>query len=140
MINDQDHEVHLEGIHCKFAIARPAPGVLVLRIVGWDTGELGDAPRQQLARDLSDEQPVELFVDAREVRGASVDVSGEWSIWFSKNRTRFSQINMLTGSPFIQLTANFVRRFADLGQIMRIYTEAGIFDAALAEAIERQTI
>jgi hypothetical protein len=41
---------------------------------------------------------------------------------------------MLTGSPFIQLTAKFVQRFSDLGDIMRIYADAAAFDAALAAA------
>jgi hypothetical protein len=32
------------------------------------------------------------------------------------------------------LTADFVRRFADLGEVMRIYTDPAAFDGALADA------
>jgi hypothetical protein len=42
---------------------------------------------------------------------------------------------MLTGSPFIQLTAGFVRRFADLGEVMRIYTDPAAFEGALASSV-----
>jgi hypothetical protein len=42
---------------------------------------------------------------------------------------------MLTGSPFIRLTADFVRRFADLGDIMRLYTVRDVFEGALANAV-----
>jgi hypothetical protein len=34
----------------------------------------------------------------------------------------------------IQLTADFVRRFAQLGELMRIYTEASSFEHALTAA------
>jgi phage regulator Rha-like protein len=44
---------------------------------------------------------------------------------------------MLTGSRFIQITAEFVRRFASLEGVMRICTEPAIFDFALAEALKQ---
>jgi phage regulator Rha-like protein len=43
-------------------------------------------------------------------------------------------VTMLTGSRFIQLTAEFVRRFASLEASMRICTDPAIFDYALREA------
>jgi phage regulator Rha-like protein len=43
---------------------------------------------------------------------------------------------MLTGSRFIQMTAEFVRRFAALEGIMRICTEPSAFDTALAQALD----
>jgi phage regulator Rha-like protein len=42
---------------------------------------------------------------------------------------------MLTGSRFIQVTAEFVRRFSELEGKMRICTEPRVFDRALAERI-----
>jgi hypothetical protein len=45
---------------------------------------------------------------------------------------------MLTGSRFVQLTADFVRRFADLGDAMLIYTDSKPFEEMRALATERQ--
>ena len=42
---------------------------------------------------------------------------------------------MLTGSRFVQMTADFVRRFADLGDAMLIYTEPSVFDETLESAL-----
>lgn len=42
---------------------------------------------------------------------------------------------MLTGSRFVQVSAGFVRKFADLGDIMRLYTEPIAFEAVLAHCI-----
>jgi hypothetical protein len=119
-----------QGIHCRLAIERPAAGVVVVRLTGWDVGEFGDAPFRELEKDVS-AGLLQLFIDAREVRGATVDVSNEWAQWLRKNRSRFAHVSMLTGAPFVQLTAKFVQRFADLGEVMRIYTDPSAFDASL---------
>jgi phage regulator Rha-like protein len=42
---------------------------------------------------------------------------------------------MLTGSRLIEVTAAFVRRFANLEGLMHICDEPAIFDRVLAEAI-----
>jgi hypothetical protein len=123
-----------EGVHCRLAIERPLPGVVVMRLAGWDAGEFGDVPMQELAKDVAGDRPLELFIDARDVKGASLEVSASWAQWLGKHRERFRHISMLTGSPFIQLTATFVRRFAELGEVMRIYTDAVAFDVALDES------
>jgi phage regulator Rha-like protein len=64
-----------------------------------------------------------------------VDVSAEWSQWLHQHRAELRSIHMLTGSKFIQLTADFVRRFAQLGELMRIYTEPASFEQALQTAV-----
>jgi len=127
--------VRYDGIHCHFEFERPAPGVVVMRISGRDVGELGDAPLQELTRDFAGGRPVELFVDARNVQGASIDVSNEWARWLRANRSRFATVNMLTGSRYIEITAGFVRRFAEMDQVMRIYTDGAAFDEALAASV-----
>jgi len=125
--------VVFEGIHCRLAIERPAAGVVVLRLTGWDVGEFGDAPMKEMAKDLA-AAPVALFIDARAVKGATIDVSNDWALWLRGNRAKFQHISMLAGSPFVQLTAKFVQRFAELNEVMRIYTEPAAFDTALAAA------
>ena len=109
----------------------------MLRITGWDTGEFGDAAMKEIARDFAPGATLRLFIDARAVKGASVDVSNDWALWLRANRARFAHVSMLTGAPFVQLTARFVQRFAELGELMRIYTDARAFDAALAAAVTK---
>lgn len=129
-------EVSWEAPHSTLRLRRPVRGVVALVISGTDIGEHGDAPFVELEEDLR-AGPFDLFVDARGSRGVTIDVSSEWSRWLSKNRASLTSIHMLTASRFVQLTANFVRNFAELGDLMRIYTEAAVFDAALESAVER---
>ena len=127
--------IRLEGLHCAITIDQPAPAVVLVTIEGTDTGELGEAPFRAMAPLFAAGPPVELFIDARSARGASIDVSGEWSAWMARHRDRLHHVSMLTGNRFIQLTAEFVRRFADLGDLMRLYTEPAVFEGALSNAI-----
>jgi hypothetical protein len=100
-----------------------------------DVGELDGRPFVALNELLQVEGPVELFIDARDARGPSVDVSARWAGWLRENRERFQHVNMLTRSRFVQLTADFVQRFADLGDRMRIFTDPTSFDTVLQLAI-----
>ena len=134
MEKDPQGDIRFEGMHCNLVIERPVPGVVVVRVSGRDVGEFGDAPLKEMTVDLA-RSPLELFIDARNVQGASIDVSNDWAQWLRTHRSELRQVSMLTGSRFIQLTADFVRRFSELGDVMRIYTDAAAFDEALAEAI-----
>ena len=131
----QEESVEYAGLHCTIAIQYPAAGVVVLRISGRDVGEFGQAPMEALAQHLSDDATTTLFIDARATEGASIEVSHAWARWLSAHRAHFEQVSMLTGSRYIQITADFVRRFADLGDVMRLYTDAAAFDEAVAAAI-----
>jgi hypothetical protein len=123
--------VHFETSQCSLTITTPYVGVFLLVLMGRDVGELGDAPFKALARRLTGEEPVELFIDARAATGATLEVSGAWALWLGANKRRFRHVSMLTGSRFIQMTAGIVKGFSELGDAMRLYTEPQAFAAAL---------
>jgi hypothetical protein len=125
-----------EGLHSSLTIARPVGHVVVVTISGRDAGEHGDGPLRALDDELA-RGSFSLFVDARRTQGASIDVSNIWAQWLRARRDRLERIHMLTGSRFVQLTADFVRRFAELGDAMLIYTDGVAFDEALALATRR---
>ena len=131
METEKPSETHFDGIHCHLTLQQYGCGVVVLKISGTDVGEFGNAPMLAMDDYLHTVPSIELFIDARDVRGASIEVSGEWAAWLSANREKLRDVSMLTGSRFIKLTADFVRRFADLQGVMKIYTEDAAFDSAL---------
>lgn len=75
--------------------------------------------------------------DGRNTLGASIDVSNIWAQWLRNRRDQLQPIHRLTGPRYVQLTADFVRRFAELGDAMRIYTDGAAFDDALKAALQR---
>ena len=115
-------------------IASVAPAVVLVRISGRDVGEFGTKPLSAADRLLGTKQDAHLFIDARDTQGASVEVSNEWAQWLARNRSRFTRVHMLTGSQYVRMTAEFVRRFAELGALMEIYSDSVAFDAALSQA------
>jgi hypothetical protein len=127
--------VEHEGVHCGLIIKRPAPGIAVVVLSGTDTGEFADFPMRELAKDLARFGSIELFIDARAVRGASVQVSSEWALWMNTHCLQLQQISMLTGSRYIQITADFVRRFAGLMDRMKIFTDPTGFDESLLSSV-----
>lgn len=127
--------VRLEALHCVITIDEPAPGVVLVVIEGTDIGDLGEAPFRAMAPMFAGDRRVEMFVDARRARGPSIDVSNEWALWFTRHRHVLRHVSMLTASRFVQLTADFVRRFAELDERMRIYTEPSVFEGALSNAL-----
>lgn len=125
-----------EGLHSSLAITRPVPHVVVVTIAGRDVGEHDVGPLRALDDELQ-HGAFTLFIDARRAPGASVDVSNIWAQWLRRHRDELQRVHMLTGSRFVQLTADFVRRFAELGDTMLIYTDGAAFDEALALVASR---
>jgi hypothetical protein len=125
------------GRHATLRLRRPVPEVVVLQLEGRDVGEFGAAPFRELEQLLTEVAAIEIFVDARTTSSASLAVSAEWAQWLTAHRDRIRRLNILCGSRFIELTAEFVQRFTQFGPRMRIYTEAPAFDEALAGASAR---
>lgn len=121
----------------SLSLARPAEGMAVLALEGRDTGQFGDEPFAELSRDL-EAGPLELFIDARGAKAAGVEVSGAWAIWLGKHRARLRRVHFLTGTRFITLSAELVRSFSGLGELMRLYGNPADFDLVLAETAARR--
>ena len=131
--NQQRRILELSSANSRIEIERVGTRVLLVRVSGHDVGEHASQPFQALDAQLEATRPL-LFIDARQSKGASLEVSNAWAAWLRSRRDRLDAIHMLTGSRFIQLTADFVRRFAELGEQMFIYTDAAAFDERLSAA------
>jgi hypothetical protein len=126
-----------QGVHVRLTLEHPGEGVVLVTLGGYDVGELGDVPLKEIERHLDEKQPMELYIDARETKGASIEVSKQWAQWLARHRSCFKSIRMATGSRYVELTADFARRFAGLESIMTIEPDSAAFEAALAESTGR---
>ncbi len=135
MRSTEPPEIQFESVHCNITLRRFSPELVLAAISGTDVGEFSQAPMLKIQELMGDADPIQLFIDARRVRGASIEVSGDWAKWLGAHKTNLRRVSMLPGSRFIELTAEFVRRFSELRGIMRIYTDPGAFDMDLAESV-----
>jgi hypothetical protein len=126
--------VTFAGVHATLEFVRPHAGVVLMKFTGYDIGEFGTGPFDELERDLRNGVPIEIFLDAREVRSASIEVSSAWAHWMIARRSLIYRFNMLCRSSFVQMTAGFVQRFTQFAEQMRIYHDAEAFELALSVA------
>jgi hypothetical protein len=127
----EPQEHRFEGVHCAIIIQHWPGGVVNMRISGRDVGEFGTAPLEKLDTIVAAERELKLYIDARDSQGASLEVSGDYANWLRRNKATLKTITMLTGSKMIELTANFVRRFAGLEDTMTIITDPADFEQQL---------
>jgi hypothetical protein len=121
------------GATCCVAISQIADRRVLVRLVGKDYGDLGDQPFRELEKSLG-ERPLDLFFDLYAATGATMDVSSSWALWLRRHRARLGRVSMLTSSTFVRLSANTVRRFAQLGDKARLYADPAEFADAFHAA------
>jgi len=129
-----DGRVKLSSGDCSFVYSRLKPGVLLVTISGYDTGQFGTRSLDEIRDELQRHQPLELFVDARDAFGATVSVSDEWTRFFTGNRERLKRVSVLVGSKAVYLTVAIAQHLSRTGSLLQIYSDAELFDARVAAA------
>lgn len=120
-----------------FAFARPKPSVLVVTIEGYDKGQFGTAPFDEISSALRVATPLELFVDARNTVGATVRVSQDWTSFLSRHQREFRHVHVLVGSKVVELTVAIAQHLSRTGNLLQIYSAPAIFEAQLEAAMRR---
>jgi hypothetical protein len=107
----------------------------VIVLAGTDIGEFADLPLRQLESDLARHELIEIFVDARALKAASLEVGKNWALWIIRHRGRFKRISVLTASRYFRITAEFVRGFTGLSHLMSVSTDESAFDKSLHSSV-----
>lgn len=118
---------------CAFLFEALKPRLLRVTIQGRDTGALGPAVFEEVRFHLGGE-PLELFVDAREADGPTSEVSEAWTRFLNKEAPHFKRVSILAVSNFVHLTVSVAKLFSRTGELVQIYSDPGLFDAALERA------
>ena len=93
-----DGSVRMKSGESALAFARPTSSVLVVTIFGYDKGQFGTAPFDEIGSVLRVAAPVHLFVDARNAVGATIRVSEDWTSFLSLHRTAFAYARLMASS------------------------------------------
>jgi hypothetical protein len=125
-------EVRLTAGNCAFVFRRAGAGFLHVVITGLDNGQFGTTTLDEIRAEIGRGKPIELFVDAREAVGAAVSVSDEWTRFFSTHRGDLKRVHVLVGSKVVYLTVAIAQHLSRTGNLIQIYSEPELFEAALA--------
>lgn len=124
--------IRLSSGDCTFLYQRARSGVLLVTISGNDSGQFGTSTLDEILAAINREGKIELFVDAREASGAAINVSDEWTRFFSLNREKLSRVHVLVGgSKVLQLTIAIAQHLSRTGNLIQIYSDPQIFNSKL---------
>jgi hypothetical protein len=132
---EPDGTVRLKTGRCEIAIQRVRPRVVKLRIDGYDTGDFGNAPFDEMRSELQNFKEVELFVDLSSAFGARTPVREQWTEWFRANQDVLRRVHILVGSRFIEMAVALAKLFSRTGEMIQIYSSPQVFEEALARAL-----
>ena len=130
-----DGSLRLSTNSVSFTLTRLRPGAMLVRIQGFDRGELGDTIFEPLNTELNQHTPLDLLVDTRETEGASTAVSNAWTAWFQEQRPRLHEVHILVASKFVSLTVNVAKHFSRTGELIRVHSDPAAFEAAAARLV-----
>jgi hypothetical protein len=133
-----DGAVRLASGDTGFLFTRPKANVLVVTITGYDKGQLGTAPLDEIGSVLRVAAPrVHLFVDARDAIGATMRVSEDWTTFLSRHRAELAHVHVLAGSKAIELTVAIARHLSRTDRLIQIYSDPKIFESQIETACNR---
>ncbi|HUQ73732.1 MAG TPA: hypothetical protein VM183_03325 [Burkholderiales bacterium] len=123
---------------CTFTFERPAVGVMVVTIQGFDKGELGDGPLKTISSSFGLGGPLELFIDASGASGAAKEVSDAWTRFFAERQKDLKRVHVLVGSKVVQLTIAIAQHLSRTGNLVQLYSDPEIFADRLRLAREQR--
>ncbi|MES2900170.1 MAG: hypothetical protein V4723_10600 [Pseudomonadota bacterium] len=118
----------------EFLFKRLRPGALLVTISGQDTGQFGPAVLDEIRMEAMRCGALELLIDAEQAVLVSMEVSRDWTHFFSHNRERLKRVSVLTGSKLINLTVAIAQHLSQTGNLIQIYSDRSVFDEAVARA------
>jgi hypothetical protein len=118
-----------------FLFVRLRPGVLLVVASGRDEGQFGDAPVDELSAELVRfPLPLQLFIDARQVRYATLAAQETWTAWFQRHRHALERVHMLSASRHLYLAASIAGHHSRAKLEVYADADAGAFELALSQA------
>ncbi len=122
---------------CEFLFRRLREGALLVTITGYDRGDLGTSPLDELRMELLRYKPLDLFFDARSAT-AVVRVSNEWTRFFSTHKADLKRVSILVTNKTMNLTMSIAQHLSGTGNLIQIYTDPALFDSKVAEMTAAQ--
>lgn len=123
--------VVLRDERCRFTFAS-SPGALDITISGDDHGQFGPAALDEITRAIARDRPLNLFIDATAASLPAVDVSRQWTRFFSLNQPNLKKVSVLVASKPVELTVSIAQHLSRTGSLMHVYTDRNAYDARRA--------
>jgi hypothetical protein len=133
----EDGTVLLKDERCSFSFRELRPGVMLMQVSGYDTGQLGSAPMDELYHYLRRSGPLELFVTLGhdDTTHPNLSVQEAWSEWFNLNRAVLKRVHILALGKYMHFTTEVMKLFSRTGELVHVHADSKPFEEALARAV-----
>ncbi|HEX8706473.1 MAG TPA: hypothetical protein VF815_46995 [Myxococcaceae bacterium] len=130
-----DGSLRLREGGCTHTYTRLRPGVMLVRITGYDRGELVSVAFEPLNAELSVRAPLALLVDVTGAEGAAKPASDAWTEWFRTRKPQLQEVHVLVTSKYLDFIVNVAKHFSRTGELIQVYSDAGRFEANAARLV-----
>jgi hypothetical protein len=124
-------QIHLSTERCTYLYTRLRPGSVLITISGYDRGELGLLPFEELKREIKDFGPVEVFIDVRQAFVPTAPVSEGWQNWIKENRQNLKRVYILVESRAMYIVVSISKELSRTGSLMQVFTDHEKFRNAI---------
>lgn len=128
-------QIHLSTDRCAYLYTRLRPGSVLITIAGYDRGEFGLVPFEELKKEIKDFGPVDVFIDARLAFVPTAPVSDGWQTWIQDNRQNLKRMYILVESKALYLVISITKELSRTGSLMQVFTEPEKFRNAIQRAV-----
>lgn len=128
-----DKTIVMKSEQCSIEHTQLRPGAVLVKIVGYDTGEIGNGPFDELAAEIARFGRIHVFLDLSEAVGAKTEVREAWTHWFQASRQNVHKIAVLVGSKFVQTAVEVAKLFSRTGDLVTLYEDPQLFQEAIAK-------
>jgi hypothetical protein len=129
-----DGGVILEASSARLEVRPLRVGHVVVTIEGYDRGEFGATPFDEIHRRAGAQTGWRLFLDLRSARGAAAHVADAWTRWFASQRPALEAVDVLVESRTVHVTVSYARHVSGTHHLIRVHRDQGSFEAAKGPA------
>lgn len=131
-------DIRLVSERCTFHYHRLRLGALLLTIEGYDGGQFGAMPLDEIAAEAERAgAPALVFVDARRATGPATVVMETWTAWLAANRAKLEKLVVLIpeDSKLLHLTVSIAQHLSRVGNLLQICSTEAEFEGAMQRAV-----
>jgi hypothetical protein len=124
--------VTLEGTSARLEVQPMRAGRVLVSMEGYDRGEFGGTPFDEIHRRAGTPSGWRLFLDLRAARGATVHVSDAWTGWFASHRRILEAVDILVESRTVHVAVSYAHHSSGTHHLARLHRRSHSFEEALA--------
>ena len=124
--------VTLEATSARLEVRPIGVGRVLATIEGYDRGEFGRTPFDEIHRLARTGSGWRLFLDLRAARGATAHVADAWTRWFASQRGVLEAVDVLVESRSVHVAVSYAQHSSGTHHLIRVHRDPTSFEAAVA--------